>query len=287
MDIGADWQITDYNKLRTAYIYSRYQYDGNAKFKYQPVYGKFSSLYHKGSVFQAKWVHHRILRSPISDIAPNAGRKFTFEIESAYQSFSDSGAVHKDTGLPTDIYSKYQYTQLSLDYREYLPGFKKDHSLALRFKAGWIDKTHINSFYNFYAGGFDGLRGYPFYSMEGRKVVQFTAEYRFPLIRDMAKELGFITLDNLFLSVFAETGDAWDKYEIHPTLWKKDLGFELRLSTVTFYALPLNIYFSLAYGLDEFTYKDVTYGHEIRPYFGMLFSFWDLLEENRHQMPQF
>ncbi len=285
VDIGADWQIDDYNKLRTAFIYSRYRYDGKAKFKYQPVFAQLNSLYHKGAVFQAKWVHHFIPRSPISDIAPDAGRKFTFNIESAHQSFADSGAVH--SGVYMDLYSKHQYTQFYLDYREYLPGLKKDHSLALRFKGGWIDKTHINSFYNFYAGGFDGLRGYPFYSLEGRKIVQFAAEYRFPLIQDMAKQIGFITLDNLFMSVFAEAGDAWDEYEIHPTLWKKDIGIEFRLNTVSFYALPLNIYFSVAYGLDKFTYKDVTYGHEIRPYFGMLFSFWDLLQENRHHMPQF
>lgn len=282
-DLGANWQITDYTKLRTAWIYSQYRYDGSARFQYQRVFGKFSSLYHKGQEFQFKLNHHLIPRSPISDIAPNAGRKISLEVKSAYQSFADSGAVHKETGLPIDIYTKHNYTQVFLDWNEFLPGFRKSDSWALRVKAGWIDKTHINSFYHFYAGGMDGLRGYPFYSMEGRKLAHIGAEYRFPIMSSIGKQVYILGLDKLYMSVYAEAGNAWNRFEIEPKNWKKDVGVELRLSTVSFYALPLNMYFNVGYGLDKFVHKDVTYGHELRYYFGMLFSFWDLIEENRKQ----
>ena len=58
---------------------------------------------------------------------------------------------------------------------------------------------------------------------------------------------------------------------------KKDIGFELRLESYSFSMYPTRIFFSGAYGLDEFTrtfqFADVTYGKEWRWYFGMLFGF--------------
>lgn len=82
--------------------------------------------------------------------------------------------------------------------------------------------------------------------------------------------------DKLYLSVFGDFGNAWDG-DVSLSDFKKDVGAELRLQTNSFYIFPTSIFFSAAYGLDQFTRTfqntPVTYGKEWNFYFGMLFGF--------------
>jgi hypothetical protein len=106
------------------------------------------------------------------------------------------------------------------------------------------------------------------------------ATYRFPV----ATELNFRVLEfyfrKLFCSFYYDIGNAWTVEMPSIDRWKQDIGFELRLEAFSFYAYPTRIFFSGAYGLDQFNKQvrtintqTVTYGHEWRFYLGVLFGF--------------
>jgi len=274
VDIGADWKLDDFNSLRTAFVYSRYSYAGSGEFPYQNVFGKFTSTYHRGSVLQLKWTHRAIRSSMLSSIAPAHGRMVALELDRAWQSYGDSAGVSEKHGTPVDIYSRHSYNQIIMDWREYLPGLFKDHSVALRFRGGLIDRM-IPSFYHFFGGGLDGLKGYPYYSIEGRKHLHLGLAYRVPIFRKMGFRFLFMHFDKLFLSLYGDAGDAWNRGKVDFSRWKRTLGVQFRLGLVSFYSYPMSLFVDTAYGLDRFIHRDQEYGKEWRFYFGILFDFLD------------
>ncbi len=274
LDVGADWRLSPGSVLRTAFIYSRYSYSGSGEFVYQNVYGKFTSVYHKGRVLQLRLNHRSIPSTLDSDIAPRQGRDVTLQIERAWQSYGDSAGVSEKHGTPIDIYSTFGYEEIQLDWREYLPSVWRSHSLMFRFRAGFIDQP-INSFYHFFSGGLDGLKGYPYYSLEGRKLLHLGLAYRFPLFRKMEFRFWFMQFHKLYFSLYGDAGDAWSQGGITLSRWKKDVGIQLRANFVSFYTYPMSLFWDAAYGLDRFTHHDQQYGREWRTYFGVLFGFLD------------
>ncbi len=271
-DLGADWKIDDTNTLRTAFVYSQYGYMG--KGTYMGVFNKFSSTYHRGSVAQLKWTHQAVGRSQFSQIAPPGGRKIDFKIERAWQNYAVDFDVNMEYGTLVDVYKKYSYDQFELDWREYVSLPWLDHTLALRLKAGLIDQP-VESFYYLFGGGLDGLKGYPYYSIEGRKLAQLTLAYRFPIWRKMGLRFLFFNFDNLYLSVYGETGNGWNRDKLDFSNWKNDVGVQVRLSLFNFYAYPMCLFFDASYGLDQFTHENQVYGKSWRTYFGVLFDFLD------------
>ncbi len=274
VDIGADWRLSPSNLLRTAFIYSRYSYSGSGEFVYQNVFGKFTSVYHRGRVLQIRLSHRSVSSTLASNIAPRGGRDVTLQFERAWQSYGDSAGVSEKHGTPIDIYSTFGYEQIQLDWREYLPSVWKSHSLMFRLRAGLIDQP-VASFYDFFAGGLDGLKGYPYYSLEGRKLLHLGLAYRFPLFQKMELRIWFVHLHRLYISLYCDAGDAWSDGGLQLSRWKKDVGAQLRLTLTTFYTYPMSLFVDAAYGLDRFTYRNQPYGQEWRTYFGILFQFLD------------
>jgi hypothetical protein len=271
-DLGADWRLGDKHILRTAYVYSRYS--ARMEFEDQGQIFKLSYKYHLGNVLQVKWTYQAIPATVVSSIAPARGRVITASIERCWQRFLDGFQVHQDYGTLIETYHHYDYDQFSADWREYFPGLARNHSMALHLRGGFIDQP-VHSFYNFFGGGLDGLKGYPYYSIEGRRFIQLGLAYRFPISRNMRLRLWFLHFDKLFIALYGEAGDAWNDGGLKTTQWKRDVGLQLRLGLVTFYSYPMSLFFDAAYGLDSFTFKDQSYGGELRTYFGLLFDFMD------------
>jgi Tol biopolymer transport system component len=224
MDVGADWQLNDTHTLRTAYVYSRYS--GRMTFTEQGQKIKFPYTYHIGSVLQARWIHRAVPFSVESGIAPSRGRKITVLMEGAWQRFLDGFEVHQKYGTVVEVYKKYRYGQVYLDWREYMPVPFVNHSLAFRLRAGIIDKP-VENFYNFFAGGLDGIKGYPYYSIEGRKLFHLGLAYRLPIFRKMDLRFLLFNFDKLYLSLYADIGNAWDDGRIKSSEWKRDVGVVL------------------------------------------------------------
>jgi len=271
-DVGADWRLGDRQVLRTGFVFSRYS--ATMSFEDQGQKIKFPYTYHIGSVLQLRWRYESIPPSVESGIAPSRGRIVTLWVERAWQRFLDGFEVHQDYGTIVETYRHYNYEQILLDWREYVSVPLVDHSLALRLRAGFIDQP-VDPFYHFFAGGLDGLRGFPYYSMEGRKLLHFGLAYRFPLFRKMGVRFLFMHFDKLYLSLYGDVGDAWSGGGVDVSRWKKDVGIQLRLGFLSFYSYPMSLFFDAAYGWDEFTHEGQQYGGEWRTYFGILFDFLD------------
>ena len=268
VDAGADWRLGDNNVLRTAAIFSRYS--AGMRFTDQGLDFKFSYIYHLGTVLQARWNHRAIRGALNADIAPSSGRIMTLDIQAAWQRFLRDFKIHQDFGTLVEVYEPYHYWQLLMDWTEYVPSPVSGHSLAIRVKGGWIDRR-VEGFYHLFGGGLDGMKGYPYYSLEGRNLIHLGLAYRMPLFRRMRLRLGFMDLEKLYVSVYGDAGNAWSGGSFPG--WKRDVGVQLRLSMLNFYAYPMKVFFDAAYGLDEFVTRKQTYGREWRFYFGMLFDF--------------
>ena len=210
----------------------------------------------------------------VSGIAPGNGRKITLKAERAYQRFLNDFVVHPKYGTIVEQFTHYDYDQVEIDWQEYLPSIFRRHSWAIRLKAGFIDRP-VDDFYHLFAGGLDGLKGYPFYSLEGRKLAVISMAYRFPLFLNLNLRLGFATVKQLFGSIYTQAGNAWQGADATDEEWKSTIGCQLRTRFIAFYTFPMSLFVDAAYGLDRFRHKEQDYGKEWRFYFGILFDFLD------------
>ena len=186
------------------------------------------------------------------------------------------------------IYINYNFVQGELLNYFAFPVLRDDDAFAVKLHVGYTWGREINSFFDFYAGGLVGMRGYPFYSLGGNKMLILNLTYRYPLFRDVDKQLLQFYLSDVYLSAFGDVGDVWD-YPLEGIIgakFKRDVGSELRMSGFSFYSFPTAIFFDACYGLDKFTTQlsdfqtSVTYGKEWRFYFGLTFSF-DIIDFER------
>jgi hypothetical protein len=104
--------------------------------------------------------------------------------------------------------------------------------------------------------------------------------YRFPVVRNVNRQVLWIYLGSLYAGAFAEAGKAWTGDELDLNGNKKDIGFDLRLKGFTFCSYPIAASFEAAYGLNDVEYRDpfntfATFyeGKEWKYYGSILFSF--------------
>jgi hypothetical protein len=99
--------------------------------------------------------------------------------------------------------------------------------LASRIKAGTGGKSDKNLFQ---IGGWEGLRGYDYKSIDGSRMILLGLEYRFPVLDD----LKIYFLDNIFCLnkiqgvAFFDVGKAWYS-DSSDRAFKKDIGLGLRI----------------------------------------------------------
>jgi hypothetical protein len=271
VETGAECRISDYQKLRLEYDFSRYHATQTID---ERLNLEMPYTYHIGNSLRAKWNLEAVPRSLISDIAPDRGCRIRIQIENDWQRFLSGFQVSQKFGTTVGVYRPYIYRQIQFDWRQYLPALFRDHSLALRLSAGYIDRP-VDDFYHLFGGGLEGLKGYPYYGIEGTKQFQLAAAYRLPIFQHAGWRVLGQSFDRMFISLYSEAGDAWIKGGINSSDWKRDVGVQLRMDTVSFYSYPLKWFFDAAYGLDRFTNQGQTYGKGWRTYFGILFDFLD------------
>jgi hypothetical protein len=176
-------------------------------------------------------------------------------------------------GFTTAYYKNY-YDQFRLDWKEYraLPWGR--HSLILHLKGGVIDEA-VDDFFYFQLGSQEGLRGYSFYSIEGRRIALGCVTYRFPIWMDISKQFFQVYFDKLCGSIFYGAGKAWNDDKVNFDDIKKNVGAELRLDCFSFYAFPTKLSFAAAYGLDDIPAIENRPAEKggWRLYFNLLFTF--------------
>jgi hypothetical protein len=242
-----------------------------------------SDLYLIANTFSLTVRVDAIERSVTDEINP-IGREVKVKVDRELNKFasSDSNGFRRyeitSTGLQP-LYDRVNFTRVELSWKEHLPFFFKDHSLTLSVRGGSILGPPKDNFFDFYAGGLVGMKGYPFYSLGGNDMAIAGLSYRFPLINNIDVRFLQFYFSKLYASVFGDVGNAWTSGVQKPGRFRRDAGVELRLESFSFYAYPTRIFLSAAYGFDRFERfipfrnQTVTYGREWRFYFGILFGF--------------
>ncbi|MGD1044645.1 MAG: biopolymer transporter Tol [Bacteroidota bacterium] len=263
-----------------AYALSRYSQDFGSW--QHPVFGVIPasrSTYFIGNSFTAQLKYDGILRTLDKDISP-IGRSFSLKYFFEMDKFNPTDSTENKNGLRTSIYTPYNISRFELGWNEHIALPFPQHTLSFTLNASDILGPTIDEFFDYYAGGLIGMRGYSFYALGGNKTVTLNATYRFPIATKLDFRVLQIYFSKLYGSVFYDIGNAWPRESASDNFWKQDVGFELRLESFSFYAYPTRIFFSCAYGLDQFSRNvqdinvtTVQYGHEWRFYFGVLFGF--------------
>lgn len=128
--------------------------------------------------------------------------------------------IYRDGGIETglefstkDLGSDYSYYKLQLTAIKEFQITRKE-SIALRSILGISDGERPEHKL-FFLGGINGARGFSKANDRGENIALFTAEYRFPLIYDLDKDLfGLLTAHTLQVALFADTGMVSDKRDI-------------------------------------------------------------------------
>jgi hypothetical protein len=136
--------------------------------------------------------------------------------------------------------------------------------------------TEVDSFFNYFGGGLPGLKGYPYYTIEGTHKAILTSSLRFPISKKLGLNLEPFSLENLYFGIYHQIGDAWTWGKSAPS-WKQDIGIQARIGGHSWYGFPLALSFDLVYALNMIQYDEFditkTIGHNFRFYWTVLFDF--------------
>jgi Tol biopolymer transport system component len=273
-------QWTHIGEFEFRYAHSRYSSTIEAFINYETspptlVPGS-SDLYLIANDLTLHWSFRHVVRSNTSEINP-VGRTVRLSVNRSLNKFNGNGEYDiGPTGL-VPVYKKVNFTRVELNWREYIPFFFNEHTLTVKLRGGSILEHTVDSFFDFYAGGLLGMKGYPFYSIGGNEMAIVGLEYRFPLVSNMDVRFLQFYFDKLYASVYGDFGNAWSSEKPKLNEFKGDAGVELRLESFSWYAYPTRIFLNASYGLNEFERNvrgtPVKYGKEWRFYFGVLFGF--------------
>ena len=243
-----------------------------------------SDLYFIGNDLGLQLRLDRIIPSRTSEINPT-GRRIVLRLGYEFNKLQSTDSLGRleyelaSSGALLPLYTQYNYPRVELQWKEYLPVLFRDHTLSASIRGASILGPPVDDFFDFYAGGLVGMRGYPFYSLGGNELLVAGLAYRFPLIRNIDLRILHLYFDKLYASIYGDIGNAWTGAMPSLTEFRRDAGAELRLESFSFYSYPTRIFLSATYGFDRFTRtfsalgESVTYGGEWQIHFGVLFGF--------------
>ena len=235
------------------------------------------STYYKGQRLEFRYRTDFTQRHWQSNISPTRGWRIN-DLVLAYDfnKFIDDYKV-TDYGTYTETYTNHYTPRVDLDADIFIPVPGTDHSaLSFNFDVGMQFNTEIDSFFNYFGGGLPGLKGYPFYAIEGANKAILTSTLRFPISKKLGLNLEPFFFENLYLSIYHQIGDAWTIGRSAPD-WKQDVGVEARIAGHSWYGFPLALTFDLVYAIDMIQYDEFdetkTIGKNFRFYWTLLFDF--------------
>jgi len=232
--------------------------------------------YYKGWLNGIKWNLNNVKRLADADINPSKGFTVNFTAVQEQNDFitglnlSDAGTLLAEFG-DNDTWR----IDLKGSYHTSIP-FTQRWTVNLQSQLGWLSNDGVDPFFNFFGGGMFGMRGYPFYSIEGTRQMINDVTVRIPIFTEKHFKLGWFILQNSVLGFIYQSGGAWNGEFDEKNLLHSS-GIQWRFNGFSFYNFPTAIELELHRGLDEFnkTVNDKTYayGNENRFYFKLLFGF--------------
>jgi Tol biopolymer transport system component len=237
-----------------------------------------NELYLVGNDVSSTWTFDGVIPSRTSEINP-LGRKIRLRYDYEFNKFNSTGGYEIVNGALVPKYNWFHFHRLEINWREHfkLPFWK--HTLTAQIRGASILGPPVDNFFDFYIGGLEGMKGYPFYSLGGNEFGYLNLTYRFPIFEKIDIRFLNFYFDKLYGAFYGDVGNAWTGGGLDNVKFKKDIGAELRLESFSWYAFPTRIFFNASYGLDKFEklVRDETvavpYGKEWRLYLGILFGF--------------
>jgi len=273
VDVGARQKLSETQTYEFRTLYGRQS--ANIKANIPNILIKpLKYDYYKGLNFVLKWDYRKVLPRLDSEINPTYGREITVEYWRNSDEIFENFIIDSQYGMLDEVYRKYSYNKITLDWREYIgtPFIHDRSALSLRLQGGLIDKS-VDDFLYFFAGGLTGIKAYSFYSLEGRRMLVGSANFRFPLMQKIDAEFGPWYFDKLYASIGWQTGDAWSDGDWSFDQMKKAVDLGLRLDLYSFYAYPTRIAFNAAYGFNEFPVANRLEGKKWKFFLTVLFGY--------------
>ncbi|MDP6338967.1 MAG: hypothetical protein QF842_01395 [Candidatus Marinimicrobia bacterium] len=236
----------------------------------------FGYDYFKGTEAGINWNLRQFKRRIDQDINP-VGYEVDVQVGKEWNQFID-GLDLSESGTLISKFNKHNFVQSDIRGK-YLWEIPKTNrwTVSIGGQAGWISNASADSFFHFFAGGMPGLKGYPFYSLEGTNMVIGELGLRIPIFREKHIPMGWFTLQHSTIGLVGQMGDAWNRDQSKFSA-KSSAGIEFRLAGYSFYNYPTSIGLELHRGLATFKMdigdgKTLKYGGENRFYFTVLFGF--------------
>jgi hypothetical protein len=251
--------------------------------------GSSGDVYFLGRSAYAEFDFDGIFPSRNSWVNP-LGIMSRLRITGSLDKLNAGGNYQYENGVLVPIYQPFNFVQAELVNYLAVPLFRNDDALSTKLHIGYTFGPTIDNFFDFYAGGLIGMKGYPFYGIGGNRMLSLNLTYRYPLFRDVNRQFLQFYLSDVYLSAYGDVGNAWDGSPVG-THFKTDAGTELRFSGFSFYSFPTAIFFDAAYGFNRFNVEIpvfntfATYGKEWKFYFGLTFSF-DMVDFGRQGCAQ-
>ena len=269
ISVGARGSLGRYGRVGASFTYDRYDAsvesdafvpsrDGQVGFE-RIQQKPFGYTYLNGFGLGLTYSMNLVARRRDRDINP-LGRQLYFRYDRMFNYFIEG--FNENATFIDEQYLNLFYNQFTLDWNEYI-GLPWNTRLGMRFYGGWIasdkvdDKEQVNDFFDYHLGGLNFMKGYTFYSIEGRKAMMGTATLRFPLLPQIGKRFMHLYFDKVYGAVYGDVGKAWDEAIGDPDEFYgregplRGLGAQLRFDLVSYYSLPTRVQMDWAYGVDE------------------------------------
>lgn len=232
--------------------------------------------YYKGWLNGVKWNLNNVKRLADANINPSKGFTVNFAAIHEQNDFI-TGLNLSDAGTLLAEFGNNDSWRVDLkgSYHVSIP-FTNRWTISMESQLGWLSNDEIDPFFNFFGGGLIGMKGYPFYSIEGTRQMINDVTFRIPLFTEKHFQLGWFIMQNSVLGLVYQSGNAWrGDFEQNDLL--RSGGIQWRINGFSFYNFPTAIELEMHRGLDEFektvNEKTYTYGNEERYYFKLLFGF--------------
>ncbi len=237
---------------------------------FDDIWGKSGIDYLVGKHIGIKWNTTAYKRTVDYDINPNNGFNMEIDVKQENNRFYNVDSSYSENRIIFDEFTNYRVEgEAGINLELPLPSRV---TLSGKLKGGWMSKTDADDFFNFFGGGLPGLKGYPFYSIEGNRMALSSLTLRLPLLRQKHIPLGQFILQNIVIGGVVQYGDAWNgSHDNFSGI--RSVGALIRIGGFSFYNYPTGIGVEVHKGLDKFVTDQITYDGDIRTYFTLLFGF--------------
>ena len=229
--------------------------------------------YYRGLSTGVKFCWDNIKATVDRNINPSKGYKFKTNISYEMNDFIE-GLNLSNSGTLVEEFAPnnyYKIDAISTFHISIIPS--KRWTMNFTAKGGWLSNSEVESFFNYFGGGMDGIQGYPYYSFEGTNSIFSEIALRIPIFWQTHIPIGWMIWQNSTIGIEYQFGDTWtDEFKV-----KQSVGLQLRFNGFSFYNYPTALGLEVHRSLTTFTNFNngdkVNYGDENRYYLTLLFGF--------------